>query len=385
MSGRIVKYAWIIVAFGAGLLITNLTSPYVALKWWFIGLFCVLLGLFSLILVFVRQRARERYAALVFERRPRVVVIGGGTGQPVLLRGLKNQGAEITAIVTVGDDGGSSGRLRTEFDMPPPGDIRNCLVALADTEPLLEELLQHRFKEGSVLTGHSFGNLFLAAMTSITGDFETAVKETSRVLAVRGRVLPAATQEITLFATYTDGTTEVGESAIPKQGKSIERIDIAPPDVLALPDALAAIREADAIVIGPGSLFTSVLPNLLVPGIADAVRESHGKVMYVCNVMTQPGETDGFTASQHVEAVYRHVGPRFFDMIIVNSASIPAEMSDQYGIRGAHAVTADVEKLHALGLTVIARNFLHNASYVRHDPDLIAQQVLALIGREHRR
>ncbi|WP_281267837.1 gluconeogenesis factor YvcK family protein [Sulfoacidibacillus thermotolerans] len=317
-------------------------------------------------------------------RRPRIVVIGGGTGQPVLLRGLKAKDAEITAIVTVADDGGSSGRLRSDLYMPPPGDIRNCLIALADTEPLLAELLQYRFDAGSELSGHSFGNLFLAAMTNITGDFETAVKETSRVLAVRGRVLPAARRAITLAATFIDGSRVVGESQIPLAKKKIKEVELLPRHVEPLPEALEALAEADAIVIGPGSLYTSILPNLLVPGIADAIRRSPAKVIYVCNVMTQPGETDGFSASDHVQAIYDHIGPRFFDIIIVNSAPIPQSILEQYESKGSYPVRADVEKLHALGLTVIARNFLHYAMYARHDADMIAMQVLSLIGREHK-
>ncbi len=379
------QWPWLLLALGVGLLIGNYAGRTGALRWWIIGLFCVVIGGAVLLLLRVRDRTREKLQQIKLDRRPRVVVIGGGTGQPVLLRGLKGLDAEITAIVTVADDGGSSGRLRSDLFMPPPGDIRNCLIALADTEPLLAELLQYRFDVRSELSGHSFGNLFLAAMTNITGDFETAVKETSRVLAVRGRVLPAARRAITLAATFSDGTRVVGESQIPLSHKNIERVELIPHDVEPLPEVLAAISEADAIVVGPGSLYTSILPNLLVPGIADAIRNSRAKAIYVCNVMTQPGETDGYSASQHVKAIYDHVGARFFDMIIVNSAAIPQSVIDQYESKGSHPVLADVEKLHALGLTVIARNFLHYSMYARHDADMVAMQVLSLIGREHKR
>ncbi len=385
MKRRTREWSWLVLAFGAGLIVAAFAVQIPALKWWMFGIVCVVFGGVSLVALYLRDRARAKLQAMQVARRPRVVAIGGGTGQPVLLRGLKGQDAEITAVVTVADDGGSSGRLRSELLMPPPGDIRNCLVALADTEPLLEELLQYRFDARSELAGHSFGNLFLAAMTSITGDFETAVKETSRVLAVRGRVLPAARQEVRLAAVFADGARVLGESQIPLQGKRIARVELVPPDVEPLPEVLEAVQEADAIVVGPGSLYTSILPNLLVPGIADAIRRSPAKAIYICNVMTQPGETDGYAASDHVQAVYDHVGAGLFDMIIVNSATVPVSVIEQYESKGSHPVVADVEKLHKLGLTVIARNFLHYAMYARHDADLVATQVLSLIGREHRR
>lgn len=384
MRGKQRTIAQAVFVFGLGLLVAALAQER-GWKWWTLGAACVVLGGIALLFARVRSQARRKLQALQEERRPRVVAIGGGTGQPVLLRGLKGQDAEITAVVTVADDGGSSGRLRSEMFMPPPGDIRNCLVALADTEPLLEELLQYRFDTASELSGHSFGNLFLAAMTGITGDFETAVKETSRVLAVRGRVLPSAKRDVNLAAVFEDGTRVVGESRIPKVGKRIVQVQLEPPDVEPLPEVLEAIAQADVIVVGPGSLYTSLLPNLLVPGIAEAVRRSPAKAVYICNVMTQPGETDHFSASQHVKAIYDHVGPGFFDMIIVNSATIPQSVIEQYESKGSHPVVADVEDLHKLGLTVIARNFLHYAMYARHDADMVATQVLALIGREHRR
>lgn len=384
MRGKLRVSAQVVLVFGLGLLVAQLASAH-GVRWWTFGAACVVIGGVALLFARVRNEARRKLQAMEEARRPRVVAIGGGTGQPVLLRGLKGQNAEITAVVTVADDGGSSGRLRSEMFMPPPGDIRNCLVALADTEPLLEELLQYRFDTSSELSGHSFGNLFLAAMTGITGDFETAVKETSRVLAVRGRVLPSARRDVNLAATFEDGTRVVGESRIPTVGKRIFKVELVPPDVEPLPEVLDAIAEADVIVVGPGSLYTSLLPNLLVPGIADAVRDSPAKAVYICNVMTQPGETDHFSAADHVKAIYDHVGPGFFDMIIVNSATIPQSVIDQYESKGSHPVAADVESLHKLGLTVIARNFLHYAMYARHDADMVATQVLSLIGREHRR
>ncbi len=383
MIKHIKESAWFLLVFGLGLVSASVSFASRRIHWWLVGVACVLFALAILALLFLRERMRTKFKAMQVARRPRVVVVGGGTGQPVLLRGLKHMEVDITAVVTVADDGGSSGRLRSELFMPPPGDIRNCLIALADTEPLLANLLQYRFDEGSGLNGHSFGNLFLAAMTRITGDFESAIRETSRVLAVRGTVMPVAKQAFTLSAVYADGSRVDGESQIPLAKKPIDRIIIHPQSVEPLPEVLSTIAGADAIVVGPGSLYTSILPNLLVPGIADAIRASKAKAIFVCNVMTQPGETDGYTASDHVEAVYRHVGERLFDMIIVNSALIPDPVLRQYTALAAHPVQVDVERLHKLGLTVIARDFLQDSRYARHDPDLVAMQILALVGREH--
>ncbi|GAX90791.1 hypothetical protein EFBL_2433 [Effusibacillus lacus] len=314
--------------------------------------------------------------------RPKLVVIGGGTGLSVLLRGLKEYDVDITAVVTVADDGGSSGRLRSDFDMPPPGDIRSCLVALADTEPLLEKLWQHRFKTGEGLAGHSFGNLFIAAMTDVTGDFETAIRETSRVLAVRGRVLPAVSRAVILKAHMTDGSVVAGESQIPTAGKKIRRVEIEPADVTPLPEVIQALQEADAIITGPGSLYTSILPNLLVPGIADTIRASKAKKIYICNVMTQPGETDNYSAAQHVKAIYDHVGPGLFEYALVNSAAIPPAVIEQYREKQASPVVADTWNLQQMGLNVIARNFLHYAIYARHDAKRISEQILSILTKD---
>ncbi|WDL99398.1 YvcK family protein [Alicyclobacillus sp. ALC3] len=326
------------------------------------------------------MEARNRVKHL--QRRPRIVAIGGGTGLSVILRGLKEFQVDLTAIVTVADDGGSSGRLRSDFAMPPPGDIRNCLVALADTEPLLERLLQFRFPAGEGLAGHSFGNLFLAAMTHIMGDFESAIKETSRVLAVRGRVLPAVKDDVRLRAVLANGQVVEGESEIPRAGERIERVELVPSDIQPLQEALDAIRDADAVVVGPGSLYTSVLPNLLVPGLVDALTQSPAKKVYICNVMTQPGETDALSASQHVEVIRRHVGRQLFDYILVNAASLPPQALAQYQAQQSYPVQADIEALHRQGLRVVARDFVHYATYARHDSRLIAEQIISLIGYE---
>lgn len=314
--------------------------------------------------------------------KSKVVVIGGGTGLSVLLRGLKEKPFYITAIVTVADDGGSSGRLREEMSMPPPGDIRNVIVALADTEPLLAGLFQYRFVNGAGLAGHSLGNLFIAAMKEITGDFVTAVKEISRVLAVRGQVLPAANQAIVLKAEMEDGTIVVGESQIPKIGKKIKRVFLEPKDVQPLDDAIEAIREADLILLGPGSLYTSILPNLLVPGISKAIVESQAKKAYICNVMTQPGETDFYTASDHVNALYNHVGTDLFDTIIVNNAEIPEAVLERYREKGAAPVQFDEERLRKFGFQIIQDNYVIYETYLRHNAPRVADAIAALLEQK---
>ncbi|WP_084171209.1 gluconeogenesis factor YvcK family protein [Alicyclobacillus contaminans] len=375
-------WAWTIGCFGCGILAGSLGWQRFGSHGFWLGGTVLIFAMALLSYGWWREFRASRRKLQRLQRRPRIVAIGGGTGLSVILRGLKEFDVDLTAVVTVADDGGSSGRLRSDFAMPPPGDIRNCLVALADTEPLLERLLQFRFPAGEGLAGHSFGNLFLAAMTHIMGDFESAIRETSRVLAVRGRVLPAVQEDVILRAIFEDGTVVEGESNIPELHKRIERVELVPGDVEPLPEVLEAIRGADAIVVGPGSLYTSILPNLLVPGIAEAVAESTAKKIFVCNVMTQPGETDTFSASHHVDVIYRHVGRRLFDYIIVNAATLPPEAIEQYQAQQSYPVLVDVEALHRLGLRVIARNFVHYATYARHDSRLVAEQIVSLIGFE---
>jgi uncharacterized cofD-like protein len=312
----------------------------------------------------------------------RVVVIGGGTGLSVLLRGLKEEPVHITAIVTVADDGGSSGRLREEMDMLPPGDIRNVLTALADTEPLMEKVMQYRFSNGTGLAGHNLGNLLLAAMNEISGDFVTAVKGLSRVLAVRGDVLPASNQSIHLKAEMVDGSVISGESQIPLAGKRIKRVFLDPPEVVPLEEASRAIAEADAIIIGPGSLYTSILPNLLVRGLFQQIKLSAVPKIYICNVMTQPGETDGFTASDHVTAMYEHVGTPFLDTIIVNTADVPEEVLEKYAEKGSAPVVCDIEQLRALGLQVVADQFIaYEDGFLRHNAKVVSQKVVSILKR----
>lgn len=314
-------------------------------------------------------------------KRPHIVVIGGGTGLSVMLRGLKEKPLHITAIVTVGDDGGSSGRLRAEMHMPPPGDIRNVLIALADVEPMLSKMLQHRFTSGNGLAGHSLGNLILAAMHEITGDFVTGVKELSKVLAVRGQVLPTTDQAIVLKAEMHDGRIVEGESSISQAGGKIKRIFIDTDNVRPLPEAIAAIERADAIIMGPGSLYTSIIPNLLVPQVSEAVIRTDAVKIFVANVMTQPGETDGYKASDHLKAIYQHIGhDALFDYVIANNGAIPEEVIASYAEQGSEPVCVDEEELLACGCRVIADTLYWHRTYLRHDSVKLSDHIYRLVA-----
>jgi len=314
--------------------------------------------------------------------QPKIVIIGGGTGLPVLLRGLKQYPVDITAIVTVADDGGSSGRLRDDFHIPPPGDVRNVLAALSDVEPLVEKMFQHRFVQ-SELSGHSLGNLILAAMTSITGDFVHAIQEMSKVLNVRGKVLPAANQSVILHAELEDGSYISGESKIPYSGKKIKRVFLSPTDVKPLSETIMAIRQADLIVVGPGSLYTSILPNLLVPRLGYEVCNAKAKKVYVCNLMTQAGETLNFSASDHVKAIYKHIGGACIDTILVNNEEIPAQMKLRYKEELAQPVHFDVAKLLELGMEVVQEQILtYEDDYIRHDTKKVADILYRMLTDE---
>jgi uncharacterized cofD-like protein len=315
--------------------------------------------------------------------QPRVVIIGGGTGLPVLLRGLKHYPVDITAIVTVADDGGSSGRLRDELNIPPPGDVRNVLAALSEVEPLIEEMFQHRFKSSNELSGHSLGNLILAAMTSITGDFMYAIQEMSKVLNVHGNVLPAANQSVVLHAELEDGTIISGESKIPFSGKRIKRVFLTPDTIQPLPETIQAIRNADLIIIGPGSLYTSILPNLLVPQIGQEVCEAKAKKVYICNIMTQAGETHDFTASDHVNAIYDHMGKPFMNTILVNREEIPDDIQARYIKEEAKPVHFDVNSLYELGLDVIFGEIVSlDEGVIRHDTQEVAKILYSFLKNE---
>ncbi|KAB8333933.1 YvcK family protein [Scytonema tolypothrichoides VB-61278] len=308
-------------------------------------------------------------------RGPKIVVIGGGTGLSTLLRGLKAYSANITAIVTVADDGGSSGRLRQEFGVLPPGDIRNCLAALADEEKLLTELFQYRFKAGDGLTGHSFGNLFLTAMSDITGDLERGVAASSKVLAIRGQVLPATLSDVRLWAELADGRRIEGESKITEAGGSIVKIGCIPANPPGLPAAIKAIKEANYIIMGPGSLYTSVIPNLLVPDIADAIAASDAPRIYICNIMTQPGETQGYTVADHIRAIDAACGRPLFNAVLVHKKSPSERALIRYAQQQSHPVFLDREAIAQLGRRIVIANVMHEdeTGCVRHNSQRLAR------------
>jgi uncharacterized cofD-like protein len=322
----------------------------------------------------------------LFRRSPSVVAIGGGTGASGLLRGLKDHTDKLTAVVTVADDGGSSGRFRKEFAMLPPGDIRSCLAALSDAGPVLEKLFQYRFEEGD-LKGHAFGNIFLAAMTQVTGDFEQAVREANRVLNVRGRVLPATGTKISLIAEHEDGSKTTGESLVGKVTKPVARLSLKPDDAPAGTDVVDAIMTADVILLGPGSLYTSVLPCLLIHQIRRALLETPAVVGYVCNIMTQPGETQGFVASRHAEVIVEHTSDKLLDFVVVNTGRIPDRLSQAYAAENSVRVEPDLAKLSQLpgAPRIVTADLVAADHVVRHQPGKLAELCLHAyreIGRD---
>jgi uncharacterized cofD-like protein len=321
------------------------------------------------------KKAKQHPAAGV-----RVVAIGGGTGLSMLLRGMKqylagrhHEISDLAAIVTVTDDGGSSGRLRREYRVLPPGDIRNCMVALSQDEALLGRLFQYRFNSGSGLRGHSFGNLFLTALTHVTGDFAEAVRVSGEVLAIRGRIFPATLENVTLEAVMKDGKTVSGETHIVKSGKKIRRLRLRPRRVNPLPEVLEAIARANLILVGPGSLYTSVLPNLLVTGVAEAIESSSATKIYIANLMTQPGETEGFSLSDHVRVIYEHTRRKLFDWVVASKQIVSPEVARRYSARRAAPVLVDVQKLQAIGVRCMLDDLLEEHGVVRHDAARLAQ------------
>lgn len=301
-------------------------------------------------------------------RAPIVVAIGGGTGLSSLLRGLKSR-AQVTGIVTVADDGGSSGRLRQELGVLPPGDIRNCIVALADAEPLMKDLFQYRFGPGSTLEGHSFGNLFIAALTATTGSFEEAVNESNRILNVRGRIVPATLENVSLAAELDSGETRLGESNIPVPGHTVRRLQLEPSSPTAYAGAIEALRAAQLIAIGPGSLFTSIIPNLLIPGIRDEINRSAAPVVYICNVASQPGETEGFDVADHVRAILEHCPGLRIDFAVVNNNLTPLEAENP-----AHLIR--LRDFEFPGITIRETDLMASGFRTHHDPDKLANAVL---------
>ena len=326
------------------------------------------------------------YRRRKLNRGPKIVAVGGGTGLSMLLRGIKNITNNVTAVVTVGDDGGSSGRLREEMGVLPPGDIRNCIAALADDEDLVTKLFQYRFRNGEGLEGHSFGNLFLTALCSITGDMVRAVKESSNVLSIRGRVLPSTLDDMKLVAEMEDGRIIHGESNIPEAHGKIKRLFTDPQNCHALADVISAIREAELIILGPGSLYTSVIPNLLIQEISHEIAKSNAKKIYVCNIMTQPGETDGYSVCDHVNAIMKHAGSKkIIDAVLVNDF-MPSNLAKKYEMAGSYPVKLDFENLKKLGVKLVTRKLIEDSKegLVRHSSNRVARAIYYWFRKEHK-
>ena len=319
-------------------------------------------------------------------RGPKIVTVGGGTGLSNLLRGLKQYSSNITAIVTVADDGGSSGRLRREIGILPPGDIRNCLAALADEEKLLTELFQYRFQAGDGLNGHSFGNLFLTAMSEITGDLERGIAASSKVLAIRGKVLPSTLEQVILYARLSDGRFVEGESNITKAGGKIDKIGCNPSNPPALPAAIKALEEADYIIIGPGSLYTSVIPNLLIPQIRESILNAKVPKIYICNIMTEPGETDGYSVSDHLRAINQVCGNKLCDAVLVQRQPPSEEFLRNYAQEKSHPVFLDREDVLNMDCNLVLADVMEqdeNRGHVRHNSHLLARNLLKWYGQTH--
>ncbi len=377
-----------LIQFGFSLLnavTQNIPSSY-------LGIILLLLGL-SLILwdqnraggsVAISQRKNsikriERMPFQPLSRAPKIVAIGGGTGLSTLLQGLKAHSSNLTAIVTVADDGGSSGRLRQDLGMLPPGDIRNCMTALADEDQLMTQLFRFRFQQGKELKGHSLGNLFLAALSQMTGDIEQAIAASSKLLGIQGRVLPATLSQVHLWADLADGRRIEGESQIPVARGKIRQMGCTPANPPALPDAIRAIETADCIILGPGSLYTSVIPNLLVPEIREAIAKATVPRIYICNIMTQLGETDDYSVTDHIQALDRACGQRLFDSVLVHQGSFSGRSLTTYAAEEAYPVSCDQRAIAQMGCQVVQDNIMDvnpSTGHIRHHPQRLAKTLL---------
>jgi uncharacterized cofD-like protein len=341
------------------------------------------------------KRRADRGSALA--RPVRIVALGGGTGLSAVLRGLKEHVAErgkfapgrlisdLTAVVTVTDDGGSSGRLRREYRVLPPGDIRNCMVALSKDEHLLGELFQYRFPAGRGLAGHSFGNLFLTALTNVTGDFPRAVQVSAQVLAIRGRIFPSTAQNVTLQAELEDGTIVAGETKISQSRKPIAEVRLVPRRVRPLPEVIETLRRADLILVGPGSLYTSILPNLLVEEVADVIAHAKATRVYIANLMTQPGETRNYSVADHVRAIYRHTRRPIFDYVVINRAPVSPRLLRRYRAQGAEPAEPSFNELARMGVRYVVGEFLEGEMVVRHDQARLTALLLERFVRRRAR
>lgn len=355
-----------------------------------LGLLFMYLGVKKAFRSIVREllpEDEERLAEVLYEKRqmkkgPKILAFGGGTGLPVVLRGVKIYTSNITAVVAVSDDGGSSGKLRGELDMLPPGDIRNCLLALADTEPLLERIFEHRFKKGKELSGHNVGNLIIAALNENMG-FLDSIKTLSKILAVKGKVLPVTDKQLTLEALYKNGKKIKGESKIPQGGEKIENIKLKNDNIEALPEVKKAIREADAIILGPGSLYTSIIPNLLVPGVVEEIEKARVPKIWVANIMTQPGETDEYTVLDHLEAIKRHAGSYLVDTVMVNvPKNFSSDTLEKYRTEEQEPVELNYRSLKKLGFKVVQKDFAAKSELIRHDHEALGREIMKEIVRE---
>jgi uncharacterized cofD-like protein len=349
-----------------------------------IGIMALISGIAYLIRSFFEAIYPERNKELIdiiYEKRflskgPKIVAVGGGTGLSTVLEGLKEYTSNITAIVTVADEGGSSGRLREEFGILPPGDIRNCLVSLAEAPQLMRDLFQYRFTEGNGIKGHSFGNLFITAMTQITGSFKDAVKESSIVLAIRGRVMPSSLDKVQLKAEYSDGTEKIGEDKIPDEEKAIKRICLLPQDAKPNPEAAELIREADIIILGPGSLFTSIIPNLLMKEISAEIARRDAIKLYICNVMTQHGETDGFTAADHLKMLIDHGGEGVVNCCLVSSGRLQYRLLIKYAQERSFPVVFDRDRIKDMNIAIFEADVVSKNNYLRHEPQRVAKEIM---------
>ncbi len=380
-----------VVVFGLGVVLTQQRYAFVGVFgfiWILCGMVLIVLGMSKMIvslLALFLPKGEKDLVSILYQRRyldrgPKIVTIGGGHGLSHLIFGLKEYTANITAIVTVADSGGSSGRLREEFNIVAPGDIRNCLVALADAPALMGDLFQFRFSKDSELKGHNFGNLFLTAMVQLTnGDFERAVKETSRVLAIRGKVVPSTVSNLHLVAEYMDGTKTEVEAQIPNPVSRIKRLSLTDQDAYPTRDALQAIEEADILILSPGSLYTSIIPNLIIKGMSESIAKSKAFKMYVCNVMTQHGETDGFTASEHVKAIVDHANKDVLDVCLINNARAPKDALGRYEEEVSFPVEPDIKKIQDMGYKVEAADLLGVTDYVRHDSAKLNEAIIRVI------
>jgi uncharacterized cofD-like protein len=367
----------------------------IGIAYMFIGIVIIVLGIKRIMITFIGVILPQRHDELVdlvyqkkhLQKGLKIVAIGGGTGLSTLLQGLKQYTSNLTAIVTVADDGGSSGKLRQDFDILPPGDIRNCLVALADTSSLMEELFQYRFDGESTLGGHSFGNIFILALSRVTQGFEEAVQAASKILAIRGRVVPSTLCKINLVAELEDGTTASGETNITqrKSKAPIKKLSIQPFKCDPTASAIQAIIDSDAVILGPGSLYTSIMPNLLIDSITETINNSHAVRIYVCNVMTQPGETEKYRASDHIKALYNNTKLQHINYALINRSNIPKLLAERYKLQGAYQVQADIDAVRSMGIIPVEDNFItisgaEGKEYLRHNPRKITKAILDIIS-----